>query len=82
MKVHASILPYIHGYECLFYAFACVFLSYDLVSTYVMFIRFNLKETRFGTYVFQTLKIQSIYIHLFIIKPEVVGMTVMTQFVV
>ena len=48
MKVHASLFPNIHGHECLNYAFLCTFLSYDPVSSYVMFIRLRLKGTRFG----------------------------------
>ena len=52
MKVHASLFPNIHGHECLYYAFVCMFLSYDLVSSYVMFIRLRLKETHFGSLYF------------------------------
>ena len=55
MKVHASLFPHIHGHECLYYAFVCMFLSYDLVSSYVMFIRLRLKETRFGNLCFSKL---------------------------
>ena len=59
-----------------------MFLSYGLVSLDVMFIRLRLTKTCFGTYVFQTLKIEFMHLHLFIIKPEVVGMTMMTRFMV
>ena len=78
--MHASILPYINVYECLFYAFACVFLSYDLVSTYVMFMRLKLKENRFGNFMFsKPLKLNLCIFTLFIIKLEVAVTTTITH---
>ena len=68
MKVHASFLPYINGYEGLYYAFICMFLSCDVASPYVVLIWLRLKETRF-----KTLKIEFMHAHLFTTKPEVVG---------
>ena len=32
---------------------------------YAMFMRLNLKETRFGTYVFKIIKIESMHVHYF-----------------
>ena len=78
MKVHASLFSYIHGHKCLLYAFVCMFLSYDFLSTCVMFIRLRLKETALGIYVFNTFKIESMHVHIFIIKIEVAGIMRMT----
>ena len=74
MNVHASLFPYIYGYECLYYALVCMFLSYDLVSTYVMFNRLRIKETQFGNLYFSyPLKLNLCMFTVFLIKPEVAG---------
>ena len=65
MNVHASLLFYMHGHECLHYALVCVFLFYGPMLHYVMFMRLSLKETPSGTYVFKTLKIESMHVHHF-----------------
>ena len=50
-----------------------MFLSYGFMFLYIRFMRLSLKETASETYVFKTLKIESMHVHLFIIKPEEAG---------
>ena len=63
----------------IYYAYACTCTPYDVIVSYVMFIRETLKGNHFRNICFQThLKLKLCMLTFFIIKPEVVGTITMT----
>ena len=79
MKVHASLFPHIHVYEWLYNAFICMFLSYDFMLPYINVYKIKIKRNPLRELMFlKTLKIESMHVHLFIIKPKVARTMTMT----
>ena len=74
MRLHVSACIYIvhMHYECLFYAWVCMFTYDDMI------MMLSVKVTRFGIYVLKSLKLNLCMFTAFIIKPEVAGTMTMT----
>ena len=61
MRLHVSACIYIvhMHYECLFYAFICMFTYDDMI------MMLSLKVTCFRNYVFKIIKIEPMHVHYF-----------------
>ena len=64
----------------LHYVLSCMYTLYDVGLPCVMIMRTRLKGNPLRKPILSNpLKIESMHVHLFIIKPEVAGMTMMTH---